>query len=411
MSSSLVDDDEVHYSDFTFESRDSMDLFSCGRMELCYECIFCEACYSSDFLELCTNVADCVLCFDCKGSNNLVGCVGVRNRENLILNEAVTVEECRGTAQRVRSEKAFRVEFLRRFEALKLRVPKHDAWMINCENCLGNYILNSKNVQYGYNMKHFEDCRYVYEGHKDTDCCDIMRCASSEALYDCIGAVDLRFSAFCNLCYQCDQMLYCDNCQASSSCLGCMSVKRGQYCILNRTYKREEYEELVPRLFAKMQEEGAWGEFFPIPLSPFGYNETKAMEWYPLEKDAVLARGWKWSDYEQPFPEVSRIIDPEDLPGGIADVSDNILECAIRCEVTGKPFRIIKQELEFYRKKGLPIPHRSPQQRHRDRMAKQNPRKLFDRTCMKCGKPIKTTYAPDRPEIVYCESCYLETVY
>ncbi len=29
----------------------------------------------------------------------------------------------------------------------------------------------------------------------------------------------------------------------------------------------------------------------------------------------------------------------------------------------------------------------------------------------KCSVGFKTAYAPDRPEIVYCESCYKQEVY
>jgi hypothetical protein len=67
--------------------------------------------------------------------------------------------------------------------------------------------------------------------------------------------------------------------------------------------------------------------------------------------------------------------------------------------------------LDFYRKHNLPIPKRHPDQRHLDRMALRNPRKLFDRKCDKCEKDIKTTYSSDRSEIVYCEECYNKEVY
>lgn len=63
-----------------------------------------------------------------------------------------------------------------------------------------------------------------------------------------------------------------------------------------------------------------------------------------------------------------------------------------------------------YREQNLPVPRRSPDQRHLDRFALRNPRKFFDRSCGKCKKAIRTTYSPDGPEIVYCERCYLETV-
>ena len=59
-----------------------------------------------------------------------------------------------------------------------------------------------------------------------------------------------------------------------------------------------------------------------------------------------------------------------------------------------------------------PNPARADKQkRHKRRMALRNPRRLWERQCAKCTKPITTSYAPDRSEIVFCETCYLETVY
>ncbi|MDP2631055.1 MAG: hypothetical protein Q8P56_06660, partial [Candidatus Uhrbacteria bacterium] len=36
--------------------------------------------------------------------------------------------------------------------------------------------------------------------------------------------------------------------------------------------------------------------FFPKELSPFGYNETLAVEKFPLTKDEALKQGFKWED-------------------------------------------------------------------------------------------------------------------
>jgi hypothetical protein len=36
-----------------------------------------------------------------------------------------------------------------------------------------------------------------------------------------------------------------------------------------------------------MQETGEWGEFFHPSLSPFGYNESVAMEYYPQTPSAL----------------------------------------------------------------------------------------------------------------------------
>ena len=109
--------------------------------------------------------------------------------------------------------------------------------------------------------------------------------------------------------------------------------------------------------------------------------------------------------------KVEKIIPASKLPNDIKNISDDILNWAIQCEITGKPFKIIKPELDFYRKMNLPIPRKHPDQRHKDRMALRNPRKLWKRNCIKCNAEIQTTYAPERKEIVYCEKCYLESVY
>jgi hypothetical protein len=204
--------------------------------------------------------------------------------------------------------------------------------------------------------------------------------------------------------------------------------------------------------------DGEWWEFFPASLSPFGYNETVAAEYYPMSREEVLWRGefgnsplrkgdvteWQgdlvsenlqkrnppsplsqggignetflhwpifnWSDYEAPFPKVEKIIPASKLPDTIEWIPDDILNWAIECEVSKKPFRIIRQELEFYRKHNLPIPRRHPDVRHADRMKMRNPRKLWERKCDKCSKDMITTYAPERTEIVYCEECYTREV-
>ena len=95
----------------------------------------------------------------------------------------------------------------------------------------------------------------------------------------------------------------------------------------------------------------------------------------------------------------------------MSDVPDDVLEWAILCEVTKKPFRIIKTELEFYRRMGLPLPRVHPEERHKRRMSLRNPYRLYPRTCAKCAKEMQTAYSPERQEKVYCEECYLQAVY
>jgi hypothetical protein len=197
-----------------------------------------------------------------------------------------------------------------------------------------------------------------------------------------------------------------NECDFSSHLFLCIWLRHKQYCILNKQYSKKEYEELVPRIIEKMIADGEWWEFFPATLSPFGYNETVAYEYFPFTREGAQNQGFNWSDYEAPFPSVSKVIPASKLPESIKSIPDDILNWAVECEVSWKPFRIIRQELEFYRKHNIPIPKRHPDVRHMDRMKLRNPRKLFERKCDSCEKLMITSYAPERPETVYCEVCF-----
>ena len=411
MCSSAVNSEDVYYSDWPIRCRDSMDCLMSTDTELCYQVIDTHESFNADECELCMNVTDACLCFDCHGSSTVVGCVSLRGAKNMILNKPAPKEECEAVMKKLKTDTAFHAEFLKKFNDLKMSLPKKYAWNLNAENCTGDYLTNCKNAQSCFHCEYLEDCRHTYDATKIKDAMDLMRGSEGEMLYECKGIIDLKLSCFCNLTYQCDNLLYCDNCHGCSYCFGCFSLKKQKYCILNKQYTKEEYEALVPKIIADMQRSKEWGEFFPVTLSPFGYNETKAKEWYPMTKEQVTAKGWRWSEYESPQVTAAKTLPAANLPADIKDIPDDILQWAIVSEGNAKPFRIVPQELAFYRKKGLPVPHLSWQERHAERKSHQNACVLYDRSCGKCKKAIQTTYAPNRPEIVYCEDCYLKEVY
>ncbi len=182
-----------------------------------------------------------------------------------------------------------------------------------------------------------------------------------------------------------------------------------------------------------MKETGEWGEFFSPSVSPFAYNETAAMEWFPLKKDEAISRGYRWKEEEKRNYTITK--KPEELPDSIAEVGDEILNEIIGCEHARPPtggcnekcttaFKIVPNELNFYKKFSAPLPTLCPNCRHYSRMARINPPKLLKRKCMcggqnaypntskhfhgevACPNEFETSYAPDRPDIVYCEACY-----
>jgi hypothetical protein len=72
------------------------------------------------------------------------------------------------------------------------------------------------------------------------------------------------------------------------------------------------------------------------------------------------------------------------IPDNIDQVTDEILDQILHCEISRKEYKIIPQELAFYRKTELPIPRLHPDQRHRERLKNRPPRQLWKRNCQKC---------------------------
>jgi hypothetical protein len=148
-------------------------------------------------------------------------------------------------------------------------------------------------------------------------------------------------------------------------------------------------------------------------MSEFGYNETTAMDYFPLEKDEVKKMGGNWQD--ENFDQKTEVdtYEPKDI-GTYRDLEKvkTLLNSIIICEFSKRPFKIQPQELRFYLKNHLQIPNIHPSERYKARFSKINPQKIWHRKCMNegCKNEFETTYSPERPERVYCESCYQKAV-
>lgn len=406
-------EDCLYITNFSIHCRDCVDCLGVQHCELCAECVDCKKCTSCTHLQECDNCSDCRFCYDCQSCSNCFGCWNLRHKEFCFENEQLTEAAYRrklesiGTAQSTGA-----AEFDRAFrEILQQRAVHRDLLRIQSERSTGDRIVQCKNVRDSYYMFASEDCAHCYDCGDTKSSMDALEPYHGELQYETNGC-NLGYHLYaCSKSYECHNVYLSEYCFSCSDCFGCFGLRKQRYCILNKQYTEDAYNELVLRVIAHMRSHGEWGEFFPGGNSPFAYNETVAQEYYPLTTAEARERGWKWREGTDVLPKTSRVIPAEQLPDRIDDVPDDILNWAIECETTTRPFRIIKQELDFYRKMKLPVPHLHPDERHRLRMALRNPRHLWSRTCHKCGKEIETTYSPDRPEKVYCEDCYLKEVY
>ena len=443
---------------FTIESEKCYETIDCLS---CKDCIFSIKCKSSNNLSFCYSCESCLNCILCYNLVNKSYCIG----DKQYTKEEYEIEKIKYIWENILSTKVT-------FDKLLVNIIRKSSDLLNSHNCIGNFLNYCNNCKVCFDLTNSENTKYCFMWINLKDSMD-SNFSSWELCYDSLSPVFWFKTLFSVFWRNCSNSLFMYICQWCKNCFWCVWLKNKSYCILNKQYTKEEYNSLVPKIIEHMQKTWEWWEFFPSSLSPFWYNETVAEEYFPIEintglnkKDIkYIDREWntyknlkeawerpvfKYSSYESPKPNVEKIIAANKLPESIADIPDDILNWAIECEVTKKPFRIIKQELDFYRKHNLPIPRRHPDQRHLDRMKLRNPRKLYDRLCdcEKCEennkkawtfkqedfalkdpesfilrsttenessvwqrRKIKTTYAPERAEIVYCEECYNRELY
>jgi len=458
LSYSTIHSENIWHSRAIDRCKDCLDCAFLTDSELCYQCLDSTKCYNSKYLIRCQECIDSAFLFDCRNCQNCFMSTNLRNRQYVLGNKQYTKKEYQSKLKQLFSGNYSEILKLKKefINLVGTKALHKFANILKSINSSGENIRNSKNAFRCfdvYNVENIKYCRRVY-GIKDIY--DAYGGDKSELTYEAINIEESFGNKFITNCYtNINNLSYCDFCKNSSHLFGCVGLRNKQYCILNKQYTKEEYEKLVPKIIEHMNKmpyvdkKGRvykYGEFFPPELSPFAYNETVAQEYFPLTKEEAIKQGYSWKDPEQ--RNIKPDIYTKDLPDNIKDVKDDIVGKVIQCahakvkedgtlestcnEQCTTGFKIIPQELEFYRKMNLPLPRLCPNCRHYQRLKQRNPLRLWKRQCMcggekstngvytntakhfhgkeRCPNEFYTTYSPDRKEIVYCEECYKREV-
>jgi hypothetical protein len=400
--------EDIYYSKWIINCRDLVDCYQLEKSEQCYQSLYSVGAYESKFIYLADESIDSDFLYNCKSVKNSLMCWNLRQKEYCIENKPHSKDEYERVISSYDTGSYKNLErYKLKYQDLIRQAVRKYAELTNCEDCTGDYLYNCKNVHDSYSVIESRDCRYCYDSGHMNDCYDTYESAfDCELQYESHACNRGKFLVAASVCYDVSNISYCEMCHNSENLFGCIGLRHKKYCILNKQYSKEEYEELVPKIIAHMKKTGEWGEFFPVELSYFAYNESAAPEFYPMTKDDVLRKGWKWYEDQKNYQKQTY-----EIPDHIKSVKDNIIDEVLACKTCEKNYRIISKELAFYRKNNLPIPRICPQCRYCERLKWRNPYKLYGRKCGKCGAGIQTTYSPDRPEKVYCEACFLKEVY
>ena len=233
-----------------FDSKDSIDCTYCKNVELCYDCLDSYKCYHCAHSQDLVNCYDCRYCYDCLACNDCVGCVGLRRKKSHIFNKPYSKE---GYLKKIKNLKPAEIE--KEFEALKLKIPRIATHGQNYENCLGDYIHDSKNGYYVFDITKCEDAHYLFDEISNMkDCLDCSHTHNDELCYDAI-TTDNNYN--CNHVFWCVNSRDCEHCFCiigCEKCFGCTYIRNKKYHILNQPYSPKEYEKKVTEIKAALAE-------------------------------------------------------------------------------------------------------------------------------------------------------------
>ncbi|MDP3784989.1 MAG: hypothetical protein Q8R12_02845 [bacterium] len=443
--------ENVAYTQGVVNVKDSFDLYTVVKSEQCYEDVLCAGLYKVFFSYDSDDSLESSFLKFCKNTNNSLACINLRSKSYHIFNKAFSTEDYEREKTKINlgSYKNL-ISFRKEFEEFSMQYPRRHASIIKSVNVAGDMVMNSKNCFYCFDVyDNVENSKYASHAMALKDSYDGYGMGLGELFYEAVDSgIEASRYKFTVFTHTCRDVQYTYACHNSSNLFACVGLRNKSYCILNKQYTKEEYEKLVPRIIEHMNQmpyidkKGRvykYGEFFPPELSPFSYNETIAQEYFPLTKEEAIEKGYSWKD---PEPRNYKIqITNDKLPDHIKDATDDIVGQVIECAHQGKcneqcteAYKIIPQELQFLRKMNLPLPRLCPNCRHYARIRQRNPLKLWHRKCQcagatsenkvyqntadhiqhpkdqHCQNEFETTYAPERPEIVYCEQCYIREV-
>lgn len=423
--------ENVSYCKGAVNVKDSFDLYTVMKSEYAYEDVVCSGLYKTFFSYDSDDSVDCKFLTACMNLKDSLGCINLRHENHSIFNQRYSKEDYDKKIKEYdfgsyKNLEAFKIEYSQFIK----KYPRRFASILRSTLVTGDAIENSKNSKMIFDIYgNVEDSKYITHAMDIRDSYDAYGVgAKVEFLYEGVDAgVDSSRQLFSILNHSCMETDYTYMCFSSKHLFGCIGLQKNSYCILNKQYTKEEYEELISKIKKHMEEmpyvdsKGRvykYGEFFPTDLSPFYYNETIAQEYYPITKEQAGVYSFNWKNKTDKGYQIE--IKNIDLPDHIKDVNDSIVGKVIEClhkgsceEQCTEAFKITEEELRFYKNNNLALPRFCPNCRHFDRLRKRNPLKLWHRKCMKegCVNEFETSYAPERPEIVYCEKCYQAEVY
>lgn len=396
------------YCNRTYEWKNLVDCSFCFRWENSYMNINCEDFYWSKFCRWCKQISNCNYCINCFNSKDCIWSINLVWKQYNIFNQQYTKHEYEVEKNKLLSEPKYIKNKLLELENNSI---KPSLKTTNSEKTFGNNIKNSKNIIASFELDRVENAKYCRECANQKNIMDVNNNLNSELEYEIMGFWYNNKVSFTLYSAECVDVYYSAYCQYSKNLFGCIWLRNKEYCIFNKQYSKQEYNKLVSKIIEHMENTWEWGEFFPVSISPWAYNETHANIYYPLEENEAKRLWYKRMNKEIPIniPNSLKTINAEDLELNIEDIESDLLTKAIICKETKKPYRLIPREINFYKKNNISLPKEHYDLRYLKRSKYTSDTELYLIECNKCKKKTISIYQNDKN--TYCKNCYNSEIY
>ncbi len=436
------------YLQYSNKMKQSFDCLHVGNSIMTIGSNYCERLYNCAYLTYAFDSSDCVLGYDLHNCTNCIGCVNLRNASYQIFNNQYSKEEYFKLKKELLATNQSFEQAKIVFNDLRKKYPAPESYQKKCIDSLGNDLEETKALSYCFSVKHTEDSKHIYINAiniKNSMDANNLAADPSEFIYESQGISGSSNMKFCDASWSGDSFCtYSNICFSSQNLFGCVGIRGSSYVILNKQYTKEEYEDLVPKIIAHMNKmpfvdnkgiKYSYGEFFPTQISPFAYNESIISQYFPLSKDEALQEGYRWVEKELNNYKVTFTKELYDISSIDTSFSKEVFNCNHEgnCQhQCPKAFRMNEDEINVYKKIGIPIPTLCPSCRHYERLHDRGEYKFFSATCAcggkhdenniyenlsshihsvsKCKKSFETVFTKELHPIIYCRECYKQEV-
>ncbi|MFA5791535.1 MAG: hypothetical protein WC884_00675 [Candidatus Paceibacterota bacterium] len=411
LSRSIFKCENISYGYRVIDSKDSFDIAFSFNVQNSYECLECHDSFNLNFSENSRDCIDSYFLFDCRNCQSCFMCYNLRNKNYCIRNKQYGKSEYEEQLKRIKFNSFENIEiFKKEFDnSLKNEAVHRENFNLKTTNSVGNYMTNCDKCVNIFAYENSQNCRNQVRGLGNKDCIDgmgIFGAVEVSGNNSCVlDSYGVKHSSWSRGRYS----EYLDICDEVEYCFACIGLRKKKYCILNKQYTKEEYENLKSRIISDMEKRGEYGKFLPYNMGLCEYNLSTAILYFPdVKKDEIIKHGGYWSEEDL---SSQNGISSLKLPDSIMDTEKSVSLQALICPESHSRFNISLAEYEFHKRKNFSLPRIHFDLRMLKKSRKTAVLKGYPYKCFYCKKDIEAYYPYEWGyEKIACEECYKQNI-